>query len=83
MFVHHALFLKSELPPTLPFSNRLVCRWLRPEVRSPASVATFAIKIDDFDILVAIGGIERALKAVGHDVKLGAGLAAVQEYLGS
>ena len=38
---------------------------------------------DDFDILIAIGGLERALKAVGHDVKLGAGLAATQDYLGS
>jgi len=38
---------------------------------------------DDFDILVAVGGIERALKAVGHDVKLGSGLAAVQEHLAS
>ena len=38
---------------------------------------------DDFDILVALAALERALKAVGHDVKLGAGLAAAQEYLGS
>ncbi len=38
---------------------------------------------DDFDILVAIAGLERALKSVGYDVKLGAGLAAAQDYLGS
>jgi aspartate aminotransferase-like enzyme len=38
---------------------------------------------DDFDLLTAIGGLERALKAVGHDLKLGAGLAATQDYLGS
>ena len=38
---------------------------------------------DDFDVLVAIGAVERALKAVGCDVKLGAGVAAVQEFLGA
>ena len=39
--------------------------------------------IDDFDILVAIAGLERGLKQVGHDVKFGTGLAAAQDYLGS
>jgi aspartate aminotransferase-like enzyme len=38
---------------------------------------------DDFDVLTALAGLERALKAVGHDVKLGAGLMAAQDYLGS
>jgi aspartate aminotransferase-like enzyme len=38
---------------------------------------------DDFDILIAIASLERALKAVGHDVKLGTGLAAAQDFLGS
>ncbi len=38
---------------------------------------------DDFDVLTAIAGLERALKAVGHKVKLGTGLAAAQDFLGS
>lgn len=38
---------------------------------------------DDFDVITAIAGLERALHAVGHDVKLGAGVAAAQEYLGT
>ena len=37
---------------------------------------------DDFDVLVAIVGLERALNAVRYGVKLGAGLAAAQEFLG-
>ncbi len=37
---------------------------------------------DDFDVLVAIAGLERALKAVGYGVELGVGLAAAQEFLG-
>jgi aspartate aminotransferase-like enzyme len=38
---------------------------------------------DDFDVITAVAGLERALVAIGHDVKLGTGVAAVQEFLGS
>ena len=37
--------------------------------------------IDSFDIIIAISGLEMALKKMGHDVVLGKGVAAAKEIL--